>query len=136
MKKILFVCEYNACRSQMAEGLARHLFPYYNIHSAGLYPGALHEMTIGVMREIGIDITSQRSKQLEEILSMSFDHVVILAQPAIEPTLKINTAQRLEWLMPDPALASEEREEIMNAMREARDLIKKKLEELYYETSL
>ena len=130
MKKLLFVCEYNACRSQIAEGLAKHLFPAYEIYSAGLYPGALHEMTIGVMQEIGIDISAQHSKLLDEIQSIHFDKIFILAFPALEPTLKIKTSERIELLMPDPAKVSNDENEIRIAMRRARDFIKIKLEAL------
>lgn len=130
MKKLLFMCEYNACRSQIAEGLAKHLFPNYEIYSAGLYPGALHEMTIGIMQEIGIDISAQRSKLLDEIQSIYFDKIFILAFPALEPTLKIKTSERIELLMPDPAKVSNDEKEIRIAMRRARDFIKIKLEAL------
>ncbi|MBI4374415.1 MAG: arsenate reductase ArsC, partial [Deltaproteobacteria bacterium] len=83
--KILFVCEYNACRSQMAEGLARAFLPEsFSITSAGLYPGELNRVTIEVMREIGIDISNQRSKLLAEVKDKRFDRVVVLAKPAWE----------------------------------------------------
>ena len=128
MKRILFVCEYNACRSQMAEGLAKHLLPGHEIHSAGLYPGSLHEMTITVMKEIGIDITSQRSKLLAEVASHRFDQLVILASPAIEPSRIIFAKDRLEWSMPDPALTPGNRDTVLAAMRQARDAIRKLIE--------
>ena len=67
---------------------------------------------------------------------MHFDHIVILAEPALKPTLKINTLERIEWLMPDPAKASEEREAIINAIRETRDFIREKLEKIIHEKSL
>lgn len=127
MKTILFICEYNACRSQMAEGLARKYLPDYQIYSAGLYPGALHEMTLQVMQEVGIDLSSQRSKLLKEITDLSFDTVVILAREAWEPSAIIRGKERLEWFLPDPAKTEGDRETILEAMRQVRDILEQKI---------
>lgn len=131
MRKILFVCEYNACRSQMAEGLARHLFPKtVSVQSAGLYPGAVHAWTIEVMREIGIDISSYRSKQLEAVAGETYDYVVILAEPAAEATRTIQVKKRLLWLYPDPARAPGSAEQVKAALRRVRDALKARIEAL------
>lgn len=129
MKSILFVCEYNACRSQMAEGLARQMLPQRQIWSAGLYPGALHEVTLMVMREIGIDISGHRSKFLDEVKHIHFDSIVVLAEPAFIPSLQVKAHERIQWFMPDPGLASETMEGMASAMRSAREHIRAKIEE-------
>lgn len=126
---ILFVCEYNACRSQMAEGLARNLLPKtVSVHSAGLYPGAVHAWTIEVMGEIGIDISAHRSKRLESVCGATYDYVVILAEPAMEATRVIRAKQRLPWFHPDPAREPGDEEAVKAALRRVRDALKAQIE--------
>ena len=128
--RILFVCEYNACRSQMAEGIARHLFPKtVSVVSAGLYPGEVHAWTIEVMKEIEIDISLHRSKQLEAVSGETFDYVVILAKPAADATQIIKAKNRLSWFYPDPACEPGSAEEVKTKMRRVRDAIKAQIEE-------
>ena len=81
--KILFLCTGNSCRSQMAEGLARHLkgnliTPF----SAGIEPKGLDSNAVEVMKEIGIDISSQQSKTVEELGNVKFDYVITLCDSA------------------------------------------------------
>ena len=67
-KSILFLCTGNACRSQMAEGFARKILPKnWKIYSAGIMAAGLHPLTIQAMQEVGIDISDQRSKSVDEI---------------------------------------------------------------------
>lgn len=127
--KILFVCEYNACRSQMAEGLARNLLPPgTEVRSAGLYPGEVNRLTIEVMWEIGIDISRQRSKLLSEVSRVVFDYLVILAEPAIEATLGISANERLHWLFDDPVRNPGDPEVLKQGVREVRDRLKEEIE--------
>lgn len=128
--KILFVCEYNACRSQMAEGLARHIFPKtVSAQSAGLYPGEVHAWTIEVMREIGINISSHRSKKLEAIAGETYDYVVVLAEPAVEATRMIQSNKLLSWFHPDPAKEPGNAENVKMEIRRVRDALKTQIEE-------
>jgi len=70
-KKVLFLCTGNSCRSQMAEGILRHLKgSKFEVFSAGLRPSVVNPIAIKVMAEIGIDISGYRSKSVEEILSV------------------------------------------------------------------
>ena len=129
--KILFVCEYNACRSQMAEGIARHILPEtVSVQSAGLHPGEVHAWTIDVMREIGIDISSNRSKKLEAVAGDTYDYVVILAEPAVESTQVIQAKKRLPWFHPDPAKEPGSAEEVKMEIRRVRDALKAQIEVL------
>jgi len=75
--KILFLCEHNSARSQMAEGLLRHLYGQkYEVFSAGSNPTQVHPLAIRVMAEIGIDISEQYSKSIEEFRNVDIDLAV------------------------------------------------------------
>jgi len=83
--KVLFLCTGNACRSQMAEGWARHLKgdtiePY----SAGIDPRGLDPRAFEVMREVGVDISAQRSKHVDEVKDLGFDCVITVCDHAAE----------------------------------------------------
>lgn len=83
--KIVFICTGNSCRSQMAEGFARHLGgDGWEVHSFGLEPKGVHPLAIEVMREVGVDISGQSSKGIDEGLLRSADLVVTLCGDAEE----------------------------------------------------
>ncbi|HID06021.1 MAG TPA: arsenate reductase ArsC, partial [Armatimonadetes bacterium] len=79
-KKILFVCVHNSCRSQIAEGFARHFGDdAVEVYSAGSKPsGEVDPNAIAVMREVGIDISKQRSKSIDEIPQVEYDFIVTM----------------------------------------------------------
>jgi arsenate reductase len=75
--KVLFLCTHNSARSQMAEGLLRHLYDdRYEVFSAGATPTLVNPFAIKAMAEIGIDISKQRSKSIEEFRNRPIDLVV------------------------------------------------------------
>jgi arsenate reductase len=78
--RVLFICNHNAGRSQMAEGLLRHRRgDRYEVYSAGLHPsGSLNPHTVAVMEELGIDMAGHRAKPVREFADMSFDIVVVM----------------------------------------------------------
>lgn len=81
--KVLFLCTGNSCRSQMAEGWARHLWPdKIEAYSAGLKPHGLDPLAVEAMREAGLDISGQRSKSVEEVIEIPFDLVVTVCSDA------------------------------------------------------
>lgn len=83
--KILFLCTGNSCRSQMAEGWARHLKgDVLEAYSAGIETHGLNPIAVKVMAEAGVDISGQRSKLVEEVLAVPFDHVVTVCDHASE----------------------------------------------------
>jgi arsenate reductase len=83
--KILFLCTGNACRSQMAEGWARHLKgDLIEPYSAGIIAAGLDPRAVMVMAESGVDISRQRSKQVDELAGMDFDYVITLCGSAHE----------------------------------------------------
>jgi arsenate reductase len=129
--KLLFVCEYNACRSQMAEGMARLLLPdSFSVHSAGLYPGEVNRLTAEVMEEIGVDLSSHRSKQLSAVAHLEFDLVVVLAEPAFEQASALQTRESRLWAFPDPVAAPGEPEDLKKKIRAVRDALKEMIVQL------
>jgi len=78
-KTVLFVCTFNSVRSQIAEGLLNNRCKdRYTAFSAGIAPAGLNPYTLAVMREVGIDITAQRSKKLAHFTGIRFDYVITM----------------------------------------------------------
>ena len=83
--KVLFLCTGNSCRSQMAEGWARHLkSDVLEAYSAGLETHGLNPNAVKVMAEAGVDISGQRSKHLDEFKDVAFDYVITVCDNAHE----------------------------------------------------
>jgi arsenate reductase len=83
--KVLFLCTGNSCRSQMAEGWARHLKPEcIEARSAGTRPQPLSDRAVRVMAEAGVDISGQRSKSVNAVMNVPFDYVVAVCSGAHE----------------------------------------------------
>lgn len=124
-EKVLILCTGNSCRSQMAEGILRHYGGgRYEVYSAGSKPSLVNPIAIQVMKEIGIDIASHRSKHLDEFKDIHFDYVITVCDNAKEscPTyLKI--AKKLHWSFPDPPHDKEITEPVINEFRKVRDMI-------------
>ena len=102
MKKVLFVCVENSCRSQMAEGFAR-LFGkgIFEPYSAGSKPfGRVDPMAVEVMKEAGIDISSQKSKGFNDLSIKEFDMVITLGCGDVCPF--VPAKEHIEWKIDDP----------------------------------
>lgn len=130
MKRILFLCVANSARSQMAEGLARDLFgDQATVMSAGSAPSRLNPYAIEVMAEVGVDISGQRSKSVDDIDPGSIDLVVTLCAEEVCPVLP-GRVRRLHWPIADPASTdpSLTPEDFRARFRTARDQIKARLE--------
>lgn len=130
--KILFMCVANSARSQIAEGLAKKIFPSFEIKSAGSRPGKLNPNAVAVMKEIGIDITKQYSKPMGD-LPLSFinhlDYVITLCAEEVCPSLMVK-AKKLHWPFPDPATNDALTDhEVLKRFRQTRDCIFNKLQE-------
>jgi len=124
--KVLFLCTQNSCRSQMAEGWARHLKKgVLEPFSAGTAPAAVHPLAVRVMAEASVDISGQRAKHVEELRDIEFDLVVTLCDSARESCPVPPRAKRvLHRSFPDPAKAEGSEEEVLDAFRRVRDLIR------------
>ncbi|MEK6527043.1 MAG: arsenate reductase ArsC [Nitrospirota bacterium] len=123
--KVLFLCTGNSCRSQMAEGLLRHLArDRFEVASAGTHPVGLNPSAVEVMREIGVDISSQRSKSVAHFSGEHFDYVITVCDRAKEtcPVFPVASSQ-LHWSFDDPAAAQGSAEERRAVFRRVRDEI-------------
>ena len=129
---ILFMCVANSARSQIAEGLARQIFPNSEIMSAGSHPGRLNPFAVTVMNELGIDISRHYSKSSDDIppkFIVSLDYVITLCANEVCPTM-VAKATKLYWPFPDPATTEEiPKDESLRRFRDARDAIRARLEE-------
>lgn len=129
---LLFMCVANSARSQLAEGLARKLFPKAEVASAGSNPGKLNSFAVQVMREIDIDISKQFSKSVDDLdpdFLKRLDYVITLCAEEVCPILPSSSAVKLHWPLPDPA--SKEKlsdEQLQMRFRTARDSIQLRLE--------
>ena len=136
---ILFMCVANSARSQLAEGLARHLFTgKAEVQSAGSKPATVNPFAIKALGEIGIDMGSHTSKSVDD-LSPEFvselDYVITLCAEEVCPIL-ISKAKKLHWPLPDPAGKSGTDDEQLNRFRNTRDEVKKRLEDFGRELKL
>ena len=130
MKRVLFVCTGNRARSQIAEGLLRHLAgDRFEVHSAGTKPKGLAEQTVEVMREIGLDISGQRSKHVEEYAGQPFDYVITVCDSARQscPVFP-GGGERIHWDVEDPLYAELRGESTVQALRDARDELRSRIE--------
>ncbi len=129
MKRVLFLCTGNSCRSQMAEGWLRHLAGRrFDVVSAGTKPAGLHPDAVRVMREAGVDIAEHRSKNVSEFLHQPFDLVITVCDSAKEACPYFpGEVQRLHWSFPDPAAARGTQEERLAVFRQVREQIGKRI---------
>jgi len=130
MTGILFLCVANSARSQMAEGIARSLAPSgMKVWSAGSRPTCVRPEAITVLKEIGIDISHHRSKAVAEIPADQVDTVITLCGEE-ECPLFLGKATRLHWGLPDPAAVQNSEQDRLNAFRNTRDELHRRIEAL------
>ena len=124
--KVLFLCTGNSCRSQMAQGWARHLKgDVIESYSAGVNPIGVSRLAIEVMAEAGVDISEHRSRHLNEFSDVDFDYVVTLCDRAARNCPVFNgQAKAVHRSFEDPYFASGSDEEIMAVFRQVREDIK------------
>lgn len=126
---VLFLCSGNACRSQMAEGWARHLLgTEIETCSAGIEPHGLDPRAVQAMAEAGVDISFQRSKHLGELAGRDFDYVITVCDHAHEscPVFPGGTHMMHRGFPDPPRLAAGARseEEALDHYRRVRDEIR------------
>jgi len=130
-QRVLILCTGNSARSQMAEGLLRELAgDRMDVWSAGSRPSTVNPLAIAAMRERGIDISSHRSKHLDQFRTQPFDTVITVCDNAAEscPVFP-GPARRIHWSFPDPAAAEGSEAERLAVFREVRDGIEARLRE-------
>ena len=123
--KVLFLCTGNSARSQMAEGYLRHIAPdKFDAMSAGREPKGLNPLAVAAMKEIGIDISGQTSKNVVTLLGQHVPYVVTVCDNAKERCpIFTGTWKFLHWSFEDPAAASGTEEERLAVFRQVRDQI-------------
>lgn len=117
---VLFLCTHNSARSQMAEGILRHLAPAVEAASAGTEATRVHPLAIRAMAEQGFDISHQRSKPLSELAGETFDYVITVCDRAREscPILP-GAPEQLHWSLPDPSVVEGDEATRLHAFRGA-----------------
>jgi arsenate reductase len=128
-KRVLFLCTGNSCRSQMAEGLLRHLAgDRFEAGSAGTRPVGLNPGAVEAMNEIGIDISHHRSKGIEEYLGQRFDYAITVCDQAKEVCpIFPGAGSMLHWSLDDPAAAEGTAEDRRAVFRKVRDEIAERI---------
>ncbi len=134
MTRILILCTGNSCRSQMAEGILKHLDPRLEVFSAGTNPAdQVHPLAVRVMKEIGIDISNAYPKNVDHFLNTSFAYVITVCDHAKEtcPVFTGKVTHRLHIGFKDPAAAQGTPETVLAIFRQVRDEIGQAFREFY-----
>ena len=103
-KKIIFICTGNSCRSQIAEGITRHLASNkFDVYSAGSHPTEIHPTAIKVMSEVGVDISHHKSDSISRFVNENMDVVVTVCENADKacPVFP-GKVERIHWSIEDP----------------------------------
>ncbi len=128
-RSVLFLCVANSARSQMAEGLARHLLgDRLRVTSAGSRPSRVNPYAVEVMAELGVDLSSHGSKSVDDVDPSTVDTVITLCAEEVCPVF-LGGARRLHWPIADPASDDPAltREQMLERFRAARDQIRARL---------
>jgi len=132
---VLFLCVANSARSQMAEGLGNKIFgSSVRVQSAGSRPSRVNPCALRAMAEIDIDLTTHRSKSVDEIEPESVDLVITLCAEEVCPAF-FGNCDRLHWPLPDPDRKDENPdnssdEQRLNRFRQTREEIAKRIQAL------
>lgn len=133
-KKILILCTGNSCRSQMAEGILKSLDPELEVYSAGTNPASqVNPKAVQVMKEIGLDISKNYPKSVEQFINDSFDYVITVCDNAKEtcPVFIGKVGKQIHIGFEDPAEANGTEEEILSVFRKVRDNIRDEFVKFY-----
>jgi len=128
---VLFCCTMNALRSPMAEAMLKHLHGRrIYVDSAGLRSGPVDEFAVAAMEEIGMDISKHRAKTFEQLEDGSFDLIVSLSPEAQHHAVEMTRTMACEvefWNTFDPSIAEGSRETRLDAYRQVRDLLMRRI---------
>jgi len=135
IQAVLFTCAMNAIRSPMAEALARHYFGRsVYVQSAGVKRGELDPFAVAALDEIGIDASRHKPRSLDELEEnegLNFDLIVTLSPEAHHKVLDMTRAIAADveyWPMPDPSVVQGSREQRLDAYRQVRDALQKRIQ--------
>jgi len=132
-KKVLFVCIHNSARSQMAEAFLNQICPEeFEAQSAGLEPGKLNPVVVEAMREVGIDISGNRTKAVFDMFKSGqmFAYVITVCDEASAERCPVfpGVTTRMHWSFADPSGFKGTHDEVLSRTREVRDTIQRKIE--------
>ncbi len=132
---VLFACTRNSVRSPMAEGLLKHLLGHrIYVDSVAVRAGQIDPFVIEVMDELGIDLSRHRGKDFENLEDTSYDLIVSLSPQAQHQAVELTRSMACEvefWNTFDPTLVEGNRETRIQAYREVRDTLKKRIEDRF-----
>ncbi len=129
-RRVLFLCTGNSARSQMAEGLVNHfLSDGWEAYSAGTKPsGYVHSLAVQAMTDLNIDISSQRSKSLQEFRDEDFDVVITVCDDAAQNCpVWLGRGKRVHIGFPDPAAAAGSTDDKLAVFRRVRDGLRERV---------
>ena len=132
MKKVLFLCTGNSCRSQMAHGWLAHLGGKdFEVYSAGIETHGVNPLAIKAMKDAGVDISANTSNCIDEYLDQKLDLLVSVCSGAKEacPVFTGTVKDRQHWPFDDPAEATGTEDEVLAEFRRIRDEIEVKITE-------
>jgi arsenate reductase len=129
-RRVLFLCVHNSARSQMAEGLLRaRAGDAFEVHSAGNAATEVRPLAVRAMAELGIDISAQRSKSVNEYAGQRFDYAITVCDDALEACPYFSGAtNQVHWRFDDPAAAQGSEAEQLAVFRRVRDEIGEQIE--------
>jgi arsenate reductase len=130
--KVLFVCVHNSARSQMSEAFLNHYFgERFEAESAGIEPGKLNPVVVNAMKEIGIDISGNKTKSVFDYFMQGkrFEYVITVCDKKAAERCPIfpGVAERIHWSFSDPSALQGSYEEKLEGTRKIRDQIKDKV---------
>jgi len=131
--KILFICNHNACRSQIAEGIAKKLAPEgIAVASAGIDPTSVHQETIAVMKQRQIDISSQKVSDVSEFYRERVDLIITLSPEARDMNFTApGIPTKLHWDLPDPFPLYENREQLQETLLHIADRLEQLISDFF-----
>jgi arsenate reductase (thioredoxin) len=136
-KRILVLCTGNSARSQMAEGILKSLDAGLDVQSAGTQPAArVNPFAIRAMKELGVDISAEHPKSVQQFVAQSFDYVITVCDDADKncPNFTGKVGKRVHIGFPDPAAAIGTDAEVMAVFRQVRDDIRNRFTDFYQHT--
>ena len=141
MKRVLFICVHNSARSQMAEAFLNRLgMNKFIAESAGIEPGALNQIVVKVMKEIGYDLSQNKTKSVFDIhkSGKTYDYVITVCDPEAAERCPIfpGKVKLLHWEFKDPSSFDGKELEKIYLTRKVRDQIKTKIEEFIKEQTI
>lgn len=133
-RRVLFICVHNSARSQMAEAFLKHLAgDRFEVESAGLEPGILNPLVVELMKEVGIDISQNKTKSVFDLFKQGklYSYVITVCDDSQSERCPVfpGVTQRLHWSFADPSSFQGTPEERLVKTRAVRDQVRRKIVE-------